>query len=282
MRVIETLKPFLAIAIGALASGCASWNLEAIGDAPPQGSGFTQTLAREYVDFATFERDQMQDFVDAEHFAVKGRRASRGDVIPPEDPADWKLPPDKLTGLDGARRRLVAALEAGGRTAAPEQAALAQAGFDCWVEQQEENFQWDHIARCRNGFNTALARTEQAMAPAASPDGYRIYFNFDSAEIGAAGAAVVEAAAIKASELTASELTAPAITIIGHADRAGPEGYNMTLSLKRADRVRQALIRAGLPAVRLTAIGFGESRPQVPTPDEVREPRNRRAEILFR
>ena len=56
----------------------------------------------------------------------------------------------------------------------------------------------------------------------------------------------------------------------------------MTLSLKRADRVRQALIRAGLPAVRLTAIGLGESRPQVPTPDEVREPRNRRAEILFR
>ena len=277
MGVTETLKPFLAIAIGALASGCASWNLEALSQAPAKGSGFTQTLAREYVDFAKFERDQMQDFVDAEHFAVKGYRASRGDVMPPEDPADWKLPPDKRAELDGARRRLVAALEAGGRTAAPEQAALAQARFDCWVEQQEENFQWDHIARCRNGFNTALARVEQAMAPAAPSDGYRIYFNFDSAEIGAAGAAAVEAAATRA-----SELAAPAITIIGHADRAGPEGYNMTLSLKRADGVRQALIRAGLPAVRLTAIGLGESRPQVPTPDEVREPRNRRAEILFR
>lgn len=83
MRVTETLKPFLAIAIGALASGCASWNLEALSQAPAKGSGFTQTLAREYIDFAKFERDQMQDFVDAEHFAVKGYRASRGDVMPP-------------------------------------------------------------------------------------------------------------------------------------------------------------------------------------------------------
>ena len=66
----------------------------------------------------------------------------------------------------------------------------------------------------------------------------------------------------------------------GHADRSGPENYNMALSLRRANAVKDALVRDGVPAGAIQVIGKGETQPLVPTPDGVREPQNRRVEIV--
>ena len=71
------------------------------------------------------------------------------------------------------------------------------------------------------------------------------------------------------------------ITATGHTDRSGPESYNMALSLRRANAVKDALVRDGVPAPAITVIGKGETQPLVQTADGVREPQNRRVEIVI-
>src|SRR5882757_568930 len=71
------------------------------------------------------------------------------------------------------------------------------------------------------------------------------------------------------------------ITATGHTDTSGPENYNMALSLRRANAVKDALVREGVPATAIAVVGRGEQGLLVPTPDGVREPQNRRVEIVL-
>jgi len=71
------------------------------------------------------------------------------------------------------------------------------------------------------------------------------------------------------------------ITATGHTDKSGPEAYNMALSLRRANAVKDALVREGVPATAIAVVGRGEQGLLVPTPDGVREPQNRRVEIVI-
>jgi outer membrane protein OmpA-like peptidoglycan-associated protein len=75
---------------------------------------------------------------------------------------------------------------------------------------------------------------------------------------------------------------APEIVIIGHTDRVGSMQYNDALSLRRAERCRDELIKLGIPKVRISVAGRGFREPEVPTADQVSEPRNRRVEISVR
>ncbi|HYB44133.1 MAG TPA: OmpA family protein [Candidatus Methylomirabilis sp.] len=74
----------------------------------------------------------------------------------------------------------------------------------------------------------------------------------------------------------------PEIVVIGHTDRVGSVAFNDKLSLQRANRMRDELIKLGIPADRIEVAGRGEREPLVPTDDEVPEPRNRRVEISVR
>jgi OmpA family protein len=70
------------------------------------------------------------------------------------------------------------------------------------------------------------------------------------------------------------------ITATGHTDLSGPADYNMALSLRRANTVKDALVRDGVPPGAIMVIGKGKTQPLVPTADGVREPQNRRVEIV--
>ena len=70
------------------------------------------------------------------------------------------------------------------------------------------------------------------------------------------------------------------ITATGQTDKSGPDDYNMALSLRRANTVKDALVREGVPATAISVLGRGESQPLVQTADGVREPQNRRVEIV--
>ncbi|MGB0129777.1 MAG: OmpA family protein [Rhodocyclaceae bacterium] len=82
------------------------------------------------------------------------------------------------------------------------------------------------------------------------------------------------------SELAA--LAAGEVVVIGHTDRVGAKKANDRLSLIRARMVRNALMRAGIPARGIVVAGRGERAPLVPTADGVPEPKNRRVEIKLR
>ena len=75
---------------------------------------------------------------------------------------------------------------------------------------------------------------------------------------------------------------APEITVIGHADQAGPERINDTLSIRRAERVKEMLVQRGVRADRVSAVGRGSREPAVRAPEGVAEARNRRVEISIR
>ena len=68
----------------------------------------------------------------------------------------------------------------------------------------------------------------------------------------------------------------------GHADRSGSAQYNQRLSQRRADAVAAELVARGVPRNIIMVSAYGESRPLVPTADGVREPQNRRVEIVLR
>ena len=72
------------------------------------------------------------------------------------------------------------------------------------------------------------------------------------------------------------------IHIVGHTDRVGTYPYNLKLSSRRANFVRDFLISKGIKSSVLLVSFQGESMPLVYTEDEVAEPLNRRVEVMVR
>jgi len=64
-------------------------------------------------------------------------------------------------------------------------------------------------------------------------------------------------------------------------DTVGSVGYNQGLSEERANRIADELIARGVPAGAMTLAGRSENDPAVDTGDNVREPKNRRVEIVL-
>ena len=74
----------------------------------------------------------------------------------------------------------------------------------------------------------------------------------------------------------------PDVLVVGHTDTVGTDASNDALGLQRAEAVRAALIKLGIPAADIRAISRGKRQLAVPTADNVSEPRNRRVEIVVR
>jgi len=129
------------------------------------------------------------------------------------------------------------------------------------------------------------APASPAMAPAAPPapvaqqpqTEYLVFFDWDKANITPVSDKIIGDAAA-----AAGTLRAVGIHVIGHTDTSGKPAYNQKLSVRRADAVKRALIAKGVPAAQVSIEGKGESSLLVPTGANVREPSNRRAQILIR
>ena len=112
--------------------------------------------------------------------------------------------------------------------------------------------------------------------PAVAPPSFMVFFDWDRSNLSQQALTTIgQAAAAFKSKGNAR------ITATGHTDTSGPEAYNMALSLRRANAVKDALVRNGVPAQAITVIGRGEQGLLVQTADGVREPQNRRVEIVI-
>jgi OmpA-OmpF porin, OOP family len=72
------------------------------------------------------------------------------------------------------------------------------------------------------------------------------------------------------------------IEIAGHTDADGPEGFNKALSEKRAEVVTDYLVKAGLPASRFTAVGYGSTQPIASNETDEGKSHNRRIEFVVK
>ena len=117
-----------------------------------------------------------------------------------------------------------------------------------------------------------------AAAPAARvvPRNYLVFFDWDKANLTPEALRTIATAAEDAKKGNVARIRAT-----GHADRSGPEAYNMRLSMRRAGAVKNELVRLGIAEKDIALVAKGETEPLVPTPDGVREPQNRRVEIVF-
>ena len=67
--------------------------------------------------------------------------------------------------------------------------------------------------------------------------------------------------------------------VVGHTDTKGTKKYNLSLSIKRANVVKELLINYGIDNNKIKILGRGENQLAIITPDETRQPANRRVEI---
>jgi len=72
------------------------------------------------------------------------------------------------------------------------------------------------------------------------------------------------------------------VEIAGHTDADGEDAFNQALSEKRAQAVTDYLVKAGLPASRFTATGYGSSQPVATNDTDEGKARNRRIDFLVR
>lgn len=70
------------------------------------------------------------------------------------------------------------------------------------------------------------------------------------------------------------------VSLEGHTDNVGSTEYNQGLSERRAESVRLAMLKRGVPAQRLQARGFGLSQPIAPNDSDVGRSINRRVEVI--
>lgn len=71
------------------------------------------------------------------------------------------------------------------------------------------------------------------------------------------------------------------VRVEGHTDEVGPAMTNLQLSERRADTVRDALVKRGIPSSRLSIRGYGESRPIAPNKTRAGRAKNRRVEFII-
>lgn len=288
------------IALGGSISGCTAFTsfseVDALNEAQAVGSPFTQALAGEYRTYSNTELKDNFDYPDALHFARKGLAAASGETVLPEPVADWNLSEAHYQELSAARGRLIVAYDMGAREVAPGLAAKTQASFDCWIEQQEEEWK-DGNSGCKDAFFQGLQELEGQLQPlppepvaeavspfdvdasqpmAAENAMYLVFFDWDQSTLSSGALNVLDAVA---EEVAKNPPTS--INVVGHTDTSGPTDYNERLAVRRAERVKDALIERGISPEMLNVTARGESELLVPTPDNVREPANRRANISF-
>jgi opacity protein-like surface antigen len=144
--------------------------------------------------------------------------------------------------------------------------------------------QFDHnlVIGVRYAFNTPAPPPPMAPVPTAAPApaparSYLVFFDWDKAALTDRARSIIKEAADNSTHVQFTR-----IEVNGYADTSGRPQYNQTLSVRRAQVVEAELVRDGVPQNAINVQGFGDTHLLVATGPGVREPQNRRVEIIIR
>jgi len=264
-------------------------------------SNFQEYLLNEYKKRATFEAKEMHDWNSAKLYSEKALKSLETDEIYPEETSYWKLPEKNIDEIRIAYDNLMTIYK-DAKKIDPFNLARAISSLDCWSEQQEENWQtWD-INSCKDDFLNAMheiyekisiEETEQETSSKEEKNSNNktknevtivtknkneelmqiIYFDFDKFNL-----SEVSKEKIKFF-LDNNSSTIEEYLVVGHTDTKGTKKYNLSLSIKRAEVVKEILINYGIQQSRIKILGRGEESLAINTPDDTKQPANRRVEI---
>jgi outer membrane protein OmpA-like peptidoglycan-associated protein len=160
---------------------------------------------------------------------------------------------------------------------------LSNAGVTtAFTRKTSDNDTHNVLVGLRYAFNVTppvmVAATTVTAAPApAAARSYLVFFDWDRADLTDRSRQIIAEAASASTKVAATR-----IEVAGHADRSGTPAYNLGLSRKRAATVAAELVRLGVAKASITINSFGDTMPLVPTAAGVREPQNRRVEIVLK
>ena len=278
-----------------------------------EGTPFTQALGKDYTDLSSqaaalpaapvesgffdslnpFSSSETSSDLLGQAFTAKAELANAGTEPEPESGSG--------TVQTTIRSRLVTALAAS-KDQFPEQAARAQADYDCWVLYAAVPSAMAASQACKTALDSSLIRLETASRPAQAPtvpvpapapvasapvpppapaqtaaaSDFTVYFDFDSWTLKAEQLKVLDDVIATARSGGQSN-----INIVGHTDTSGAADYNQALSIKRANVVVEALVQMGARRAALHASGVGETDLAIQTGDGVKEEKNRRTVITL-
>ena len=143
----------------------------------------------------------------------------------------------------------------------------------------EDDYNHSIMLGVRYAFNAAPPPAEptKVVPRPEGPRTYLVFFDWDRADLTTRARQIIAEAAQATTRVAVTR-----IEVSGHTDKSGTARYNQGLSQRRAQNVAAELVRNGVPRQAITTQAFGESRPLVNTADGVREPQNRRVEIVLR
>ncbi|QJI30258.1 OmpA family protein [Pseudomonas sp. ADAK18] len=162
----------------------------------------------------------------------------------------------------------------------------ARAGVE--ADYALDNGKWDYAALVGLGVNFGGNAGAVAPAPAPAPEPVPepeapvaqvvrveldVKFDFDKSVVKPNSYGDVKNLADFMAQYPATN-----VEVAGHTDSIGPDAYNQKLSQRRADAVKKVLEKDGVAANRITAVGYGESRPVADNATEAGRAVNRRVE----
>jgi outer membrane protein OmpA-like peptidoglycan-associated protein len=103
-----------------------------------------------------------------------------------------------------------------------------------------------------------------------------VFFDFNKSDLTPEAVQIVDQAAGNAQSGHVTQMT-----VTGHTDTVGSDAYNMRLSRRRAESVAARLEKDGIPSSQIEIVAKGKRDLLVPTADGVKEPQNRRVQIVF-
>ena len=263
-------------------------------------ANFQEYLLNEYKLKATFEAEEMHDWNSAKLYSEKALKSLETDKIYPEEVSYWKLPDENVEEITIAYDNLMSIYN-DAKVIDPMNLAKAISSLDCWSEQQEENWQtWD-INSCKEDFlktmhniyekiaseekiidnNDQISKLENTTSDDVTIVTKNktnevmqiIYFDFDKFNLSNVSKNKIKSFVIKNGSQINEYL------VIGHTDTKGSKNYNLSLSIKRAEVVKEILIDYGIKSSSIKILGRGEETLAIQTPDDTKQPANRRVEI---